>query len=879
MNGPVRLLYCGPLAAMMLTASVDGRQLVTARFFFWKPGGELQNTLTGLKRTFLHDILHDCPDLVPNVVPQLWERCKAVPWQAGDANFEVSRSEVDGAFDNLRAHTAKSEHRCFCIFIDGLDEFVGIPGCDTRDMLDELCGWTRQSSQVKLCVSSRPDNFFMNAFDPRQQIKLHDLTKGDMQAYIRAQLDHMESLETREMIVELVVNKAQGIFLWVTLAVKSIREQMEHGFSPAEMIRNVRLLPTELEELFKHILDSLTAPGKGYCTLVMVKLGMEYDIKLPLYSYSFFDDYEQDHRFAFNLQIRELQAPSVSADQDYIQAARQKLRGYCGGLIEDVRDTKWDAHVDWVGESFGAAGEPAAEFNAEFTHRSIPEFLEKSDMQPRIEKYTRHFSAADCLSQLFLATLKLRENGDNRDSPRKRLAPSLVYQTQQLLRLRHELGLDVAPFEFWEHFEHVQGQRYSQYAINWETTNMLVMEFGVQHAYRVISYRAGLDELESDKMAAYKWLNFPRFEALLPPVYIAAYLGFGNYPLWKLQSGSRVLVEDSMNLNLIAHLALQRDYFLGPEPQCVAIIEFLRELVRQGHLNIHTTTDFWIRDMLELRQPPAIINIWHQYILRLMTEEASMMIAPTAAQMPCGSYLERMSPDIIEMFLLLGGSPHLSMSWRPRSVEREHVSEGRGTGSPYTMFYMDVDALSNGTLLSVQTHRPRFDEMDENIKMHKEIGNNYTLRQWVSKWPDHVTKKRNILRLIDQNSHPHFRPSPQLSDEKLSDDTMRGSSCPSSNGEDPEASSLLDMPYKVEAESEEIIRTTMSKTTELSRHKLKSTRENMTSTVAMFLLGTDIQFLCIFTLNHYLYADFHLGVITTIFLQLFLERAPVLFFS
>ncbi|KAK1773893.1 hypothetical protein QBC45DRAFT_437307 [Copromyces sp. CBS 386.78] len=398
----------------LLREWADGRQLTTARFFFWKPGGELQNTLTGLKRTLLHDILHDCPDLVPIVLPRLWERCKAVPWQTGDGKFEISRSEVDDAFTNLIAHATKSEQRCFCIFIDGLDEYVGTPNCDTIAMVDDLHKWVQQTSHVKICVSSRPDNVFMNAFDPRRQIKLHDLTKGDMQAYIRAQLEHMESRETREELVDLVIEKAQGIFLWVTLAVKSIREQIENGFRSTDMIRNVRLLPTELEELFKHILDSLIDPHKGYRTLDMMKLAMEYEIKIPLYSYSFFDDYHQDRRFAFKLPVSKTWVEPASSDEQCIQLARKKLRAYCGGLVEDVRDSAWDSFMNSQDTKKLLKGreQHPTEFNADFTHRSIPEFLKRAEMREKIENYTRDFSSADCLSQLFLATLTQRQNGD-----------------------------------------------------------------------------------------------------------------------------------------------------------------------------------------------------------------------------------------------------------------------------------------------------------------------------------------------------------------------------------------------------------------------------------------------------------------------------------
>lgn len=855
---------------------------MTARFFFWKPGGELQNTLNGVKRTLLHDILHECPDLIPSVLPQAWKVCRAIPWQAGDGKFEISRSEVEEAFSNLFTHatTSTCNQRCFCIFIDGLDEYVGTPGCDTKDMVDELQGWVRQASHVKICVSSRPDNVFMNAFGPHRQIRLHDLTRGDMQAYIRAQLSHMDSPKAREELVRLITEKAQGIFLWVTLAVKSLREQMENGFSSADMIRNVRLLPSEMEQLFKHILDSLIDPQKGYRALVMIKLAMDHHIKLPLYSYSFFDDYDQDCRFAFSLQTRELRTHTAPSDQEYIQLARKKLRGHCGGLIEDVRHSEWDRYLrervsDQVLASKGLKEYPL-EFNVDFTHRSIPEFLESAEMQQNIHNYTKDFSGADCLSQLFLATLTQRADGAHLSviSSNHFVHPSLMYQIPWILGLREDTGLDVAPFEFWEHFELVQEQRYPDHRIDWETPAELFMEEYVYGPASALSYRPAKPENETIKVSK---------RSLVPPVYIAAHIGFIDYPLWKVRTahdGNSVKANESPNqVILITHLALHHHGLWSPDCWLGDTCKLVQELLRQGYVTIHTSTDFWIKDDFEVCNVPATINIWHQYILRLMTGKAASTLM---------SHMTPAAADTIEMFLRQGGSPHLSMSWKwkSRKVKKEsEVSDIEGCDCSGTKRCVEINALSDGMMFSIDISTVFVGEGSTLPGM------DYTFRHWVTEWPDDVPQKQNVLHLIDRNSRPDFCPpsierqasfvEPAQSDEKRvhngsSDDTIRGSESSRNSKVDPK---VLEVPLAPDVKSTSMSEENLNLNPTLRGNVPLLTKQNsegpkvdMTFTVAMFFLGMRSQllpcawlsmksgliFLVMLTLTHYP------GVITTV---------------
>jgi hypothetical protein len=159
-----------------------GRKLVFANFFFWRPGSALQKSLSGLYRCLLHDVLEASPGLMPDVLPALWQQAKATPWQV-QTEFDVPNREIRAAFARvIKSKNLCAEH-CFCFFINGLDEYQETAQWDHKELVQLMCGWTRASPRdIKLCVSSRQHNVFMNEFAPELRLRLHELTRHDMMA-------------------------------------------------------------------------------------------------------------------------------------------------------------------------------------------------------------------------------------------------------------------------------------------------------------------------------------------------------------------------------------------------------------------------------------------------------------------------------------------------------------------------------------------------------------------------------------------------------------------------------------------------------------------------------------------------------------------------
>ena len=146
-----------------------------------------------------------------------------------------------------------------CFFIDGLDEYDG----DHEEIAEFFKGLSSRTSNVKLCVSSRPWVVFDDAFKGMPMLRLQDLTFDDIQAYVFDKLeghDRMRLLKDAEPghaaeLVNEVVTKASGVFLWVTLVVKSLLNGLRNRDCIDDLRRRLSELPSDLDKFYTHMLN------------------------------------------------------------------------------------------------------------------------------------------------------------------------------------------------------------------------------------------------------------------------------------------------------------------------------------------------------------------------------------------------------------------------------------------------------------------------------------------------------------------------------------------------------------------------------------------------------------------------------------------------
>ncbi len=418
-----------------------GNKLVVASFFFWRWGTEHQRSLSGLLQTLLHDVLGQRPDLIPEVLPDLWlEASRSPGWDP--TNFTLNRDNVRLAFSRLFQCATLYEDSNFCFFIDGMDEFEETLQGDHKELVQLLASWVQAAPHgVKLCVSSREYNVFLNFFPADKRLRLQDLTRGDMKRYVRERLQDLGQ-EDLDRIVRIIAEKSNGIFLWVALVVKSIRARLEDGFYASMIEEELNSLPEELEGLFRHLLNSISKlyRKQAYQTLAMVQLSQhktfDYLPILTLGGYSFLDDYSVDPEFAQKPHFPF--APLCETTRSQRESnARKRLIAHCRGLVET------GSLSDLI-----------------HTHRSVVEFVGRHLQDTTTAKaMLAGFEPVHALSQLMLAELRSRPRDEYWTGPAY-LATGHRPLTHHLLSIvvlgvmeaRHVKRLDSPPYSFLEAF-------------------------------------------------------------------------------------------------------------------------------------------------------------------------------------------------------------------------------------------------------------------------------------------------------------------------------------------------------------------------------------------------------------------------------------------
>lgn len=223
-------------------------------------------------------------DIIKSCLPSRWEQCKSTPGY----QTAWTRRELSIAFGKV-VTVGLPDHR-FCFFIDGLDEFAG----QHLDLVQDLQTLS-SSPTVKLCVASRPWNLFRSVYGASDalHLKLHELTKQDIDIYLNGMLNSNElkkrasgSEQDYEGLLRELRYRAEGVFLWVNLAVKSLRGGLGEGDSIVNLRERVETFPSELEDFLQHIFDTVEPVYRMWMArilLLMVKSENGCPLLWPVY--------------------------------------------------------------------------------------------------------------------------------------------------------------------------------------------------------------------------------------------------------------------------------------------------------------------------------------------------------------------------------------------------------------------------------------------------------------------------------------------------------------------------------------------------------------------------------------------------------------------
>jgi hypothetical protein len=388
-------------------------ELLMPTFFFWNLGTALQNSHVGLIRSLLHAVLEAHEELIPVVFPVLWHN-----WKPSDEDVEPSYIEVKKAFELLLGRS--SSFLKLCIFVDGIDEYNG----DHKDMSLFLRSLT--STHVKVVVSSRPITACVNAFQHCPTLRLQDLTRGDMEIYVRENLCTHQSMvalanqhpQRVTSLVGEIRSKANGVFLWVSIVVRLLIEGLEAGDDMHDLKHKLRLLPADLRDLYRRMMFKMQPEYQVQAAEMFQLLHTwnamvpEQPLKTIVFSFAL-----EDPSKALQLPVGPLEAENALERYHKTEA---RVRSRCCGLIEvHKKFSRKDSglHQPLYGGAVKASWgfplpdiENVMDSTIEYLHRTVAEFLHSDNVWNEICGMTTRtgFDAMACLAYACLAMLKVQ---------------------------------------------------------------------------------------------------------------------------------------------------------------------------------------------------------------------------------------------------------------------------------------------------------------------------------------------------------------------------------------------------------------------------------------------------------------------------------------
>lgn len=351
-----------PNTTELLRAWAGPRQLITASFYFWNTGTEMQKSQEGLLQSMLYEILRHEPVLIPIVLPFRWQQ---------DALFHEHPPpwKLEELYEALGVLIQAKPAACFCFFIDGLDEYSG--DANQQGQFAEQILKLAESQAVKICVASRPWLQFGNVFGQCKQrmLTLESLTRRDMEIYVRDLLQKdskFAALLSRQPnaigLVRDIQDKARGVFLWVVLVVKSLRSGLTLNDSLDDLRRRLDLLPADLKDFFRRMLDTIDENYKLYACRILYLARCAAPLPLRTLYWVQIESSEQD--YAMNNPIR----PDAGTDNQR-ETGRNVLNKWTKDLLEVYRsgdDSRSSKNI--------------ANFHIGFIHRTVGDFLSEPDI-------------------------------------------------------------------------------------------------------------------------------------------------------------------------------------------------------------------------------------------------------------------------------------------------------------------------------------------------------------------------------------------------------------------------------------------------------------------------------------------------------------------
>lgn len=342
--------------------------------YFWLPGSPMQRNIEGLLCSLLYQLLeHNLNALIEAM--SLGSKSSHTDWSHAELQSSVTKA-LDWYENGV------------CLFLDGIDEIK--PEDGTKDGIPEFLDWAIELSQrskpIKLVLASRPDPHILETRLSRYpRMRLQDLNYQDLVNFATGRVKIREKdifTDAMDDLIESLAAKAEGVFLWLILAIKSINEGLRNDDGVELLQERIDCLPQGLDSLYQDMWARAGAHNPAeyrqtaalYFKLLLEPRDWEEEINA-------FDVMLATTNLADSV-LHAIADPSkLVCEDDMMQQymkVEKKLSIYCVGLIETLEangNMKSAADFSWYGRVYDRIFQVAVGTRLDFVHRTARDFL------------------------------------------------------------------------------------------------------------------------------------------------------------------------------------------------------------------------------------------------------------------------------------------------------------------------------------------------------------------------------------------------------------------------------------------------------------------------------------------------------------------------
>ncbi|PVH93021.1 hypothetical protein DM02DRAFT_697748 [Periconia macrospinosa] len=246
--------------------------------FFWRPGTTMQQSIKGLFCSLLHQLLSESLEVVKELFPNPSSVLEK------DSEFDWSEEELWSFLESIVRHL----NRPIAIFLDGLDEVLPQDGVlRLLGFIDKLQDQAKDGGKIKLCLASRPEPLFLKQLGNYPNLRLEDLNTRDLREYAKEKIvvpDEYDGIVTTDdalllsipmfgeeklsrrdeikgWLVKSLVDKAEGVFLWLCLTANTVMKGLTQGETLEDLSLRIKNLPGDLANLYADMWERINDDG------------------------------------------------------------------------------------------------------------------------------------------------------------------------------------------------------------------------------------------------------------------------------------------------------------------------------------------------------------------------------------------------------------------------------------------------------------------------------------------------------------------------------------------------------------------------------------------------------------------------------------------